>query len=223
MKKLLAVSMALLATAFAAELAFAGAYDELSAKEQNSIQSGSMVVHTEDGDGSAWPKITAYQRVEATPEEVTAVFADYELHSKLFSRITKSKISKCNGRCTDVDYTMSLKGIPGNPLPDENYTTRDCVSTYGNGAYRVEWTKVRADNIQHIEGTLRVEQLGTGSLVSYYNFIIPHKPELAKFIASMAIKQVRDTTNALAKQVTNERKSNQEQLARQLEELRKQL
>jgi hypothetical protein len=226
MHKTLKIAFAAIAMAIAYALAStadssAAAYDELSPAELQKIQKGDQVVHLQDVDGSVWPKITVYQRAEATPEELTAVFHDYSMHKQIFDRITRSTVSRVIDPATvEVDYTLSLGGIPGFSLPDENYTTRDHVAISTPGSYRVDWAKVKADNIPNIEGLYRAEPLGTGSIIAYYNFIVPYNPGLAKFIVKLAIKQVRDTVSALAAQTLKERNTQPDLLQRQLTDLR---
>ncbi|HEX9595836.1 MAG TPA: hypothetical protein VF982_03065 [Anaerolineales bacterium] len=51
---------------------------EMDAAQQVQLRNGSQVFITEDVDGKPWPRITVFQAVTASPEEVMAVFFDYE-------------------------------------------------------------------------------------------------------------------------------------------------
>lgn len=213
MKRLAYVLLA--AFALASMPAQARVLDEMSATEKQAVDQGRAALREQTVPGSSWPKVTVFKRIEATPEEVAAVFADAELHRTYFPSISKSKISKRHGpRSFEVDYTLDL------PLfMKENYTTLDTLGSYDNGAsYRVEWKKVRADSTQHIEGNMRVEKYGTGTIIAYYNFIIPGGlfADLAK---GEGVKQVVKTVEALDKQVEGERARNQPLLQKQVKAL----
>ena len=61
---------------------------ELTPAQKVQVQDGSQVVITEDIQGKPWPRIKVYRLINATPEQVTAVFFDYES--------AKSFVSECD-------------------------------------------------------------------------------------------------------------------------------
>ncbi|OFZ82220.1 MAG: hypothetical protein A2583_04810 [Bdellovibrionales bacterium RIFOXYD1_FULL_53_11] len=213
---------------FAGTASYAGIYDDLNDEEKTAVQKGEQVVQTEDVDGAPWPKITVYQRIEATPEEVMAVFWDFERHPKLFGktklvRITKTKVSKRISRnVLEVDYTMKFDKIMGIQLDDENYTLKE--SLVGSGeTFTNSWTKVKTDKIEQIEGSLAVEKLGTGAVVAYYNYIFPPYASVCSTIADLAVRNIKETVANMASGIEDEKKNNGSLLQKQLEALRKAL
>jgi len=200
---------------FSSMQVWAGAYDELTGDQQASLRRGEQVTITQDVASSSWPKITVYQPIKATTEEVTAVFTDYELHRSFIPGLSKSKISKrYNPRDVEIDYTLKIPVVS-----DESYTVRNKLSSYGNGAsYRVDWTLVRADTTKDTVGNVRMERMGDQTLMAYYNFVIPGSG-MADLVRNQALKQVKDTAKAIAQQVNYERANNQAQLQRQVKAL----
>src|SRR5271168_5161580 len=144
-----------------------GIYDRLTDAQRASIENGEQVVVLEDS-GGVWPKIFLYSRVDATPEQATPVFSDYEFQSSHIPNLKKSQISKRIDKATSqVDYTLSVP----RPLSDQHYTVEDKISGYDNGAgYRVDWHLVRADSTKATVGFVRFEPLGNHTIMEYYNF-----------------------------------------------------
>jgi hypothetical protein len=215
MKLRSALMVVVAALAVSPHSALAGAYDQLTPEQQATVQSGGQVFITQDVSGKPWPKAFLYQRVDATPEEAAAVFADYELQSSYIPGLTKSKISRrVDAATAEVDYTLKSSFVT------ENYTVRDTVSSYDAGqSYKIAWALVRAETTKAIEGDVKFERLGTATLMVYYNFVVPGIPG-AGLVQGRAMKQVRETAQAVAKQVEKERRNDRALLDRQLEILR---
>lgn len=194
-----------------------GAYDELTDAQKAQLQVGEQVFFTVDVEGSAWPKVFIYQRIDSTPEEAVAVFWDIELQPSYISSLKKAQIiAKPDRRTVEAAYTVDVP-----VLADESYTTRSTVRTYDQEgpSYRVDWEKITADTTQHIEGNARFESLGTGTIMAYYNFVIPGSG-MAGWVKSKALKQVRETADAIVQQVELEIKEKQDLLQTQISEIR---
>lgn len=195
----------------------APAIAELSAAERQTIDSGSQVVRQDVVANSAWPRVTVYQFIEATPEEAAAVFTDYARHSTYFPGLTKSVVRSIAPRVAEVDYVLEVP-----VFRDEDYTVRDSLSTYnGRTSYRVDWRQVRARTAKGIMGSARFEpyrnaRLGKdGTLIAYVSFVTPGQL-LAGFFKSRALHQVRESVSALAKRVEEERAGDRGLLASQI-------
>jgi hypothetical protein len=196
-------------------LAQAGIFDGLTPDQQAAVQNGEQVFVTQDVSGAPWPKVFIYQRLDATPEEAAAVFSDYALQSSYMPKLKKSALSTRSSKTTvDIDYTLSMPW----PLSDQNYTTRDTVSEAG-GTYSVTWSLVRGDAVKRSDGTISFEALGTGSVMSYYNFVIPSS-SFAGALKNQATEQVKAVAGAFLDQVAKERSDDQDQLQQQIQALR---
>jgi hypothetical protein len=196
--------------------AHAGIYDSLTPDQQNKVQNGQQVVVMQEAQGSPWPKLWVYQRVEATPEESAAVFADFELAQTYVENIKKSKISKRLAKnILEVDYSLSVP-----VLADEDYTVTDKVTAYDGGAsFLVEWNLVKATSTKSSTGYAKFERLGNATILAYYNFVVPGAFG-SGLVKDRAMKQVRDTVTATGKQIEKERTANRALLDKQIQSLR---
>lgn len=219
----------LMTCVLSAAVVHADMYGSLSPADQATVDSGGQVVPTPEAvPGSNWPKVTVYQRVEATPDQVAAVMFDYSLHKTMFAPaldsngkiskpgITKSNPAKPGSADTDIDYTMVFPKVLGVGIPAEDYSVNDVLSTSGPGNYQITWTFLHATSMKNTTGTVAFEPRGTGTLIGYTNFISPPLPSLAKLIVKMYVNQVKDTVTALVNQTVSERNSDQDRLNAQL-------
>ncbi len=191
---------------------------ELTALERATIDAGRQLVREERVPDSPWPRVTVIQFIDASPREAVAVFADYALHSAYVPGVKKSVISRrISPRVTEVDYVLEV------PIfPDEDYTVRDSLSSSDDGAsYRLDWVMVRARSTKEIVGSARFEPYrngataADGALITYVNLVRPGQ-RLAGPLKGRALKQVRETVTALARQIEAERKHEPGLLAAQM-------
>ncbi len=200
--------------ALAAQCAEAGMLDDLNPSDRGKVLAGGQVVLTEEVDGKPWPRIRIYERVDASPEEVAAVFFDYRNAKSYVPKVIKSDVSKTVSPCVlEVDY-----GIDVPLLPDELYTARNSLSRTGNG-YRVDWVLVRALQTKHSEGSLVVEPFEGGSLLRYTNLVTPGSG-MAVVLRLPAIDQMKSTVAAIVRQVERQREEHPGDLERQVAALR---
>jgi len=191
---------------------------ELNDTDRLAIDSGRQVVREEKVRNSAWPRVSVQQFIDATPEEAAAVFTDYARHSTYIPGLKKSVVSRrVTPRVMEVEYLLFVPFYA-----DEDYTVRDSLSTYDGGAsYRVDWTKVRARSTKEIVGSARFEPYRNertgkdGTLITYVNLVAPGQ-FLAGPLKGRALKQVRETVTALAKQIDAERRGDRDLLGSQI-------
>ena len=196
---------------------------ELGPGERAAIDSGRQVVIAEKVKGSSWPRLTVYQFIAGSPEEVAAVFFDYERHASFLPNVRRSRISRVLDSATaEVDYTLRVPIVS-----DESYTVRDRLtsSVIDSGtdvrSYRVEWTLVRATSTKAADGEARFEPYRDGTLLTYRNLVVPGS-RLAGlgFIRGRAQRDVRATVRAIAAQVVKERTHDRALLDEQVRALR---
>jgi len=192
---------------------------ELDAAQAARVKLGEQVALREEVAGKPWPKVRMYQKANATPEEVAAVFFDYNNAKKYIPDLLKSDISKrVSPKVQEVDY-----GVDVPILPDEYYTVRNTVSACEGGAYRFDWLLLKARQTKASEGNLRIEPFGEGKAVlCYTNFVTPGS-SMASVLKSQAISRMEATVKAIVRQVETQKSANPQDLSRQLEDLRKAL
>src|SRR5437870_1342471 len=103
--------------------------DDLSPAQQAKVKGGEQVFVTEDVAGNAWPRARVYRLVDATPEEMAAVFFDFNKAKGYIPNLLKSEIcNKVAPNVVDVDYGLDIP-----ILPDEYYTTRNTLTALPDG------------------------------------------------------------------------------------------
>jgi hypothetical protein len=186
---------------------FARQLPVLSPAQHAALDVGRAVVTTEQRPASAWPAVTVYAFIDATPEQAAAIFTDVEAHTTYIESVSKSRISRVIDSATiEVDYTLKVPVVS-----DEEYTVRDHISRSGHH-YRVDWTLVRASSTKATVGhalfmpytNARTGRAGT--LLEYFNFVTPGS-RLAgiPFVRSRASAEVRATTESIVRRVKTAR------------------
>ncbi|MCC7441311.1 MAG: hypothetical protein IT285_06750 [Bdellovibrionales bacterium] len=190
-------------------------YEDLTPAEKNRVQAGEVVAVTQDVEGKPWPKVWVFIRIGSTPEEAASVWSDFDLQKSYVPKLLESKIvRRIDAATCHVSYKLDLPW----PIADESYTVEDRVSREGE-AYLVSWMLVRADTTKQSDGFTRFESLGTGTLLTYFNFVVPGQG-LAGIVDGQAEKQVKEVARALRTQVEMERSTQPELLASQISRLR---
>jgi len=187
--------------------------DELSSADQARVRAGQQVMVTEQLEGYPWPRAKVYQQVKATPEQVMAVFFDYNSARAYVPNCTKSQIAKeINPRTYEVDYVVDVP-----VFPDEAYTVRNELSSGAGGMLNVKWQVLHATSILESRGSLRVEPFGENALLCYTNLVKPSS-RAAGFLKGIAMGQMKDTVTALVSRVM-ERKGDPSALAPEMARL----
>lgn len=193
----------------------AGLMNELAEGHQTQVKKGEQVSISEVIEGKPWPKMRIYRTVGATPEEVAAVFFDYENATAYVPNVLSSKISNRVAPCTlDIDYGLDVP-----ILPDEFYTTRNTVKIVAPDGYRIDWKLLRAVQTKDSVGSLRIESFDGKALICYENLVTPGS-SMAGLLKGTAVKQMNQTVEAIARRVESQKKSNPADLQREVEALR---
>jgi hypothetical protein len=195
-----------------------GLMNELATGHQSQVKKGEQVSINENISGKPWPKVWIYRTVNATPEEVAAVFCDYDNAKAYVPNVLKSKISNRLSACTvDIDYGLDVP-----ILPDEFYTTRNTLKASGPDGYRIDWKLVRAVQTKDSVGCLRIEPFDGKALICYENLVTPGS-SMAGLLKGKAIQQMGETVAAIAARVESQKTQRPEELKREVEALREML
>jgi hypothetical protein len=188
---------------------------ELNASQKGSMKAGDQVVVIENVEGNAWPRVKVYRSIDADPEQVAAVFFDFEEAKSFVPNVFKSEISNRISPCImEVDYGLDV------PIfPDEFYTVRNSLRSFDENSYRFDWKLLRAIMTKDSVGNFRVEAWEGKSLVCYQNMVTPSS-NIAVLLRARAIEQMKETTKALAAHIEKERATNPGGLKKQISTLR---
>ena len=197
------------------KLAAESVLSELNASQKGSMKAGDQVVVIENVEGNAWPRVKVYRSIDADPEQVAAVFFDFEGAKSFVPNVFKSEISNRISPCVmEVDYALDV------PIfPDEFYTVRNSLRSVDENSYRFDWKLLRAVMTKDSVGNFRVEPWEGKSLVCYQNLVTPSS-NIAVLLRSRAIEQMKETTKALAAHVEKETATNPAGLKKQISTLR---
>jgi len=206
----------LFALGVAGSLLGAALTDELSSEQRSAVAAGSQVVIREDIPGQPWPRVRVYQRVHAAPEEVAAVFFDYEKAKSYIPDVLESQVSKRHSpRIFEVDYKVEVP-----ILPDEMYTARNEIEMLQLGSYRISWRVLKALQTKAAVGNLRIERYGDSeSLICYMNLVTPGS-SVAVLLKNLAMKRMEKIVAAIALESEKQKTQAPRDLARQIEILR---
>jgi hypothetical protein len=206
----------LFALGVAGRLSAATLTDELNAEQKSAVAAGSQVVIREEIPGQPWPRVRVFQRVHASPEEVAAVFFDYENAKTYIPDVLGSRISKrISPHVFEVDYNVDVP-----ILPDEMYTARNELEMPQPGSYRISWRILKALQTKAAVGNLRVERYGDGeSLICYTNLVTPGS-SMAGLLKNMAMERMQKVVAAIASHSLKQKSDAPRELARQVEALR---
>ena len=188
--------------------------EDLDAKQIEEVARGGQVVLLQPVEGNPWPRVRVYQKVDATPEEVAAVFFDYKNAKSYVPNVIKSEISRQVTPCAaEVDYGTDVP-----ILPDEYYTALNTLTAGPDGGYLVTWSLVRALQTKASEGSLRIERWKEGAVIRYTNLVTPSSV-MARLLRSTAIDQMRSTVRAIVTRVGKQKTEKPEALKEEIRDL----
>jgi len=198
--------------------ATAGLLEDLSRDQQLELEKGDLIVLEQDIPGKPWPRVRIYKRIKATPEEVAAVFFDYDQAKTFIPDVLESKISKKIAPCVvEVDYEVNVP-----ILSDEAYTALNEMKALGE-SYQVSWTLLRALQTKAAEGNLLIEPFENGSSVIRYTNLVTPSSGMAKILKGPALFRMQKTVLAIGEKVEKQKSSHPVELAAQVARLREAL
>jgi hypothetical protein len=208
----------LVACLAASPAAVGGLLDDLSTGQKGELENGELIVLEQDIPGKPWPRVRIYKKIEATPEEVAAVFFDYDQAKTYIPDVLESRISKTITPCVmEVDYEVDVP-----ILRDEAYTARNELKAL-DGGYQVSWILLRALQTKGAEGNLRIEPFeDRASVIRYTNLVTPSSG-MAKILKGPALARMEKTVLAIGQKVETQKSNRPAELAGQVARLREAL
>ncbi|MEO5969002.1 MAG: hypothetical protein ABIQ95_03675 [Bdellovibrionia bacterium] len=210
---------------FISATAFGSVFSTLTPEEQASIQNGDLVtVNTPNQDTeTTWPKCAAYKRIEATPEEAAAVYADFEIQKDYIRHLKVSHIAqKLSPASFIVDYEIKVPFFFKPFVKVTTYSVKDDLSfDSAANTYVMDWVLSKAGFLKNIVGRATFEPLGTGTMIAYVNEMSPAGTGMN---AGMVVKEIKkgskEVVEDIASKILSERKNHQEILQKQILNLR---
>lgn len=210
----LAARTGLLAVLVVALLAPAGGSEELTALERHQVAQGDLVVKTQEVAGYPWPEVTVYRQVAASPEEVMAVYADFERQGDYLPNLVYSRIVKrLASNSFQVSYEYKVTG------PNERYTVL-VVVRHARTGWQATWDLVKARYARRLSGQMKVAAFEAGTLLEYTNRVDPGFLGVHFGSPDTTVRQLRATVQALTTHVERLRVEQPEKLQAAVRALR---
>ncbi|MGH7357919.1 MAG: SRPBCC family protein [Candidatus Rokuibacteriota bacterium] len=186
----------------------------LTGTERERLDRGDLVVRARAVEGFPWPEVTVYAWVGATPDEVMAVYADFDAHVTFLPEMVQSRIVGHDGP-TDwrVFYEYEVAG------PNERYTVTARLRRV-TGGYETAWDLVTARYARRLSGEMRVLESDRGSLVRYVSRVDPGTLGATLGSPESVERRLRATVRALTRHVEQLRAERTDQLAGLVQKLR---
>lgn len=195
--------------------ATAGLLDDLTREQRAELEKGDLVVLEQDIPGKPWPRVRIYKKIQATPEQVAAVFFDYNQAKTFIPDVLESRISKkISPGVMEVDYEVDVP-----ILADEAYTARNEMKALQDG-YQASWTLLRALQTKAAEGNLLIEPFENGSSVIRYTNLVTPSSGMAKILKLPAMARMQKTVLAIGQKVEQQKSNRPVELAAQVARLR---
>lgn len=195
--------------------ATAGLLDDLTREQRAELEKGGLIVLEQDIPGKPWPRVRIYKKIQATPEQVAAVFFDYNQAETFIPDVLESRISKkISPGVMEVDYEVDVP-----ILADEAYTARNEMKALQDG-YQASWTLLRALQTKAAEGNLLIEPFENGSSVIRYTNLVTPSSGMAKILKLPAMSRMQKTVLAIGQKVEQQKAKNPAELAAQVARLR---
>jgi hypothetical protein len=195
--------------------ATAGLLDDLTREQRAELEKGGLIVLEQDIPGKPWPRARIYKKIQATPEQVAAVFFDYNQAKTFIPDVLESRISKkISPGVMEVDYEVDVP-----ILADEAYTARNEMKALQDG-YQASWTLLRALQTRAAEGNLLIEPFENGSSVIRYTNLVTPSSGMAKILKLPAMARMQKTVLAIGQKVEQQKSKNPAELAAQVARLR---
>lgn len=173
----------------------------LSAEQLETLNQGKTVVTSRDIPEEAWPELTLFRVVNASPKEVFELFKDYESAPSYTPGMIKAEvIAEPEPRAKDVRYTVRVP-----VLGKISYVVRNFYSRKKDG-YEVSWELVESPMASASTGALTIEPFHGKTLLRYRNHVTPSVP-MAGMLKGQARKEAQTTIEAIGNEA--ERRSNQ--------------
>lgn len=195
--------------------ATAGLLDDLTREQRAELEKGGLIVLEQDIPGKPWPRVRIYKKIQATPEQVAAVFFDYNQAKTFIPDVLESRISRKISPCVmEVDYEVDVP-----ILADEAYTARNEMKALQD-SYQASWTLLRALQTKAAEGNLLIEPFENGSSVIRYTNLVTPSSGMAKILKLPAMARMQKTVLAIGQKVEQQKAKNPAELAAQVARLR---
>ena len=143
---------------------------ELSIEERNRLFKGELVMTSKNHEKEILPQYYFYQKVDLTPIEVFAIFADLEHQQHYVPNLISGLKEKVESpHVIWMKYELKTPW----PLPNAKYITRNEFWGDGKGNYQLLWNQIQSNSTDETVGEARFLNYQGQSIFTYTNLIRP--------------------------------------------------
>lgn len=176
---------------------------ELTKDEIGLIEKGELIQKIKEVEGSAWPEITQYLLVEATPIESMGIFSALDYQQVYVPNVIKSKPVK---HISAVEVLTEYEMHVPFPLSNAHYTHGSIVHNYDED-YELTWYKVQSTSTEIVKGSAYFTPYKNGTLFRYRSYIKP-KSMFGSLVKKMMLKDVKNSIESISKHIEKLKKEN---------------
>lgn len=176
---------------------------ELNEAQLAQLEAGDLVLKTKELKSSAWPEITIYTLVEATPIEAMGIFSALDYQKEYVPNVIKSKpIRHLSATEVLTAYEMHTPF----PLSNALYTHGSIVHQYDED-YELTWYKVESTSTEMVSGSAYFSPYKKGTLFRYVSLIKP-KSLFGSLVKKIMLKDVQKTISTIDHHIEKLKKEN---------------
>lgn len=162
-------------------------------KDYLTLRERGFVIKKKNVNKSAWPELTFYFQVDASPLQTIAVFAAFEHQVNYVPGLLKSKVIKQETPVlVHTDYEMNMPW----PIPNSKYVHASHLKQLDNDTYRMEWYMIKSNSADIVKGYAEFYPRDGKTIFKYQSFINP-KSFLAGLFKKTMIKDVQTSLEAI--------------------------
>lgn len=172
-----------------------------SKKDHKLFNERGIVVKKKNVNKSAWPELTLYFQVDATPLQAISVFAAFEHQVNYVPGLIKSKVIKQESPIlVHTEYEMDMPW----PVPNSRYVHASILKQLDSETFRMEWYMVRSNSAEIVKGFAEFYPRDGKTVFKYKSFINP-KSFLAGLFKKTMIKDVLTSLEAIRSEIEKQK------------------
>lgn len=191
---------------------------ELSKDELGLLDKGELIQKIKDVEGSAWPEITHYLLVDASPLESMGIFSALDYQREYVPNVIKSKPIK---HITAVEVLTEYEIHTPFPLSNAHYTHGSVVHNYELD-YELTWYKVESSATEIVLGSAYFSPYQNKTLFRYRSYIKP-KSMFGSLVKKIMLKNVQESVESIRVHIEKLKRENSPLLAKYSEFIRRAL
>lgn len=183
--------------------------NELTKDELSRLDKGELIMKTREVPGSAWPEITQYLKVAATPLESMAIFSALDYQKDYVPNVIKSKPVK---HISAVEVLTEYEMHVPFPLSNAHYTHGSIVHKFNND-YELSWYKVESSSTEEVIGSSYFIPYQNATLWRYRSYIKP-KSMFGSMVKKIMLKDVAKSIASIRSHIEKLKNENSPLLAK---------